>query len=456
MFSKILIANRGEIAVRVIRACKEMGIATLAVYSEADKDALHVSLAEESCCIGKATPRDSYLNMNNIIMAAKSFRAEAIHPGYGFLSENPDFSNLCAENGITFIGPKGSVIAKMGDKDMARKTMKEADVPVIPGCELVENLEHAKKEAEEIGFPLLIKARAGGGGRGIRLVKSAEDLESQFQLATQEAAAAFNDGSVYMEKYLTNVKHIETQILADNFGNVICLGERDCSMQRRNQKLVEESPSPVVDDGLRSRLIALSVKAAKAVDYRGAGTIECLYHQESDKFYFMEMNTRLQVEHPVTEFVTGVDLVKWQIRIAADLPLRHKQEDIKLDGYAIECRINAEDMNFKPSCGTITMLHVPGGPLVRFDSGIYNGYFIPPFYDSMIGKLIVASRSTRNGAIRKMKAALAELVVEGIANNIDLQMDIMNFADFAKGTYTTASLEKMLDEAKEVASNDEV
>jgi len=424
-----------------------MGIATVAVYSEADKDALHVSLAEESCCIGKATPRDSYLNMNNIIMAAKYYGAEAIHPGYGFLSENPDFSNLCEENGITFIGPKGSVIAQMGDKDMARKTMQAADVPVIPGCELVENLEHAKQEAEKIGFPLLIKARAGGGGRGIRLVNTSDELEQQYQMATQEAAAAFNDGSVYMEKYLTEVKHIETQILADNFGNVICLGERDCSMQRRNQKLVEESPSPVVDDALRKRLIATSVKAAKAVDYRGAGTIECLYDQKSDQFYFMEMNTRLQVEHPVTEFVTGIDLVKWQIRIAANVKLTYKQEDIRLNGYAIECRINAEDSTFKPSCGTVTMLHVPGGPLVRFDSAIYSGYFIPPFYDSMIGKLIVASRSSRNGAIRKMKAALAELVIEGVANNADIQMDIMNFSDFAAGGYTTASLEKMMKEA---------
>ena len=446
MFSKILIANRGEIAIRVIRACKEMGIATVAVYSEADKDALHVSLAEERICIGKATPRDSYLNMNNIIMAARSSGAEAIHPGYGFLSENPAFSDMCEVNGITFIGPKGAVIAQMGDKDMARKTMQAAGVPVIPGCELVESPEHAKAEAMKIGYPLLVKARAGGGGRGIRLVNSAEEIEDQYRRATQEAQAAFGDGSVYMEKYLTGVKHIETQILADNFGNIVCLGERDCSMQRRNQKLVEESPSPAVDDALRKRLIEVSHQAAKAVDYRGAGTLECLYDPKNNEFYFMEMNTRLQVEHPVTEFVTGVDLVKWQIRIAAGLPLIFKQEDIKLNGYAIECRINAEDANFKPSCGRITMLHQPGGPLVRFDSAIYNGYFIPPFYDSMIGKLVVASRSTRNGAIRKMKAALAELVIEGVANNADLQMDIMNFKDFTEGSYTTASLEKMLDD----------
>ena len=454
MFSKILIANRGEIAIRVIRACKEMGIATVAVYSQADKDALHVSLAEESCCIGKAAPRDSYLNMNNIIMAAKNFQAEAIHPGYGFLSENPDFSNLCAENDIVFIGPKGSVIAQMGDKDMARKTMQAAGVPIIPGCELVDNPDHAKEEGSKIGFPLLIKARAGGGGRGIRLVTTADELESQYQMAAKEAAAAFNDGSVYMEKYLTNVKHIETQILADNFGNVVCLGERDCSMQRRNQKLVEESPSPAVNDALRKRLIETSVKAAKAVDYRGAGTIECLYDQKSDQFYFMEMNTRLQVEHPVTEFVTDIDLVKWQIRVAANIPLNFTQEDIKLNGYALECRINAEDENFKPSCGKITMLHVPGGPLVRFDSAIYNGYSIPPFYDSMIGKLVVASRSSRNEAIRKMKAALAELVIEGVESNADLQMDIMNFSDFTEGGYTTASLVKMLEEGMQERKGD--
>jgi acetyl-CoA carboxylase biotin carboxylase subunit len=360
------------------------------------------------------------------------------------LSENPKFSDLCEENEITFIGPPGKVIAQMGDKDMARKTMQAANVPIIPGCELVENAAHAKTEAARIGFPLLIKARAGGGGRGIRLVNSAEEVETQYNLATNEAQAAFNDGSVYMEKYLTDVKHIEAQILADNFGNVICLGERDRSMQRRNQKLVEESPSPVVDENLRKKLEELSVAAAKAVDYRGAGTIECLYDQKSGEFYFMEMNTRLQVEHPVTEFVTGVDLVKWQIRIASGLPLKMKQEDITMDGYAIECRINAEDANFKPSCGKITMLHVPGGPLVRFDSAIYNGYFIPPFYDSMIGKLIVMSRSGRKGAIRKMKAALAELVIEGVENNADLQMQIMGYDEFAEGTYTTASLEKML------------
>jgi len=444
MFSKILIANRGEIAVRVIRACKEMGISTVAVYSEADKDALHVSLAEECCCIGKATSRDSYLCAENIVMAAQKFKAEAIHPGYGFLSENPRFSDLCSENNLVFIGPKGYVIAQMGDKDIARKTMHAAGVPIIPGCELLESVEHAISEAEIIGYPILIKARAGGGGRGIRLIKSADELAVQYQLAIQEALAAFDDGSVYMEKYLTDVKHIETQILADNFGNVVCLGERDCSMQRRNQKLVEESPSPVVDDTLRQRFIEMSIKATKAVEYQGAGTIEYLYNQKSDEFYFMEMNTRLQVEHPVTEFVTGIDLVKWQIRIAANMPLEFKQEDIDLKGYAIECRINAENKEFRPSSGKVKMFHAPGGPSVRFDSAIYNGYFIPPFYDSMIGKLIVASPNSRDNAIRKMKAALSELVIEGVDNNVELQMSIMDFEDFSNGTYTTAIMEEIM------------
>ena len=444
MFSKILIANRGEIAVRVIRACKEMGVATVAIYSEADAKALHVSLADESCCIGGALPRDSYLNMNNIVMAAKNFGAEAIHPGYGFLSENATFSDLCKENDIIFIGPAGDVISKMGDKNIARNTMQAAGVPVIPGCELVQDVEQAREEAKKIGFPLLIKARSGGGGRGIRLVAAEDELESAFQMAVSEAISAFNDGSVYMEKYMPNVKHVETQILADNFGNVVCLGERDCSIQRRNQKLVEESPSPAVDDDLRDRLIEMSIKAAKSVDYRGAGTLECLLDVESGNFYFMEMNTRLQVEHPVTEFVTGVDIVKWQIRIAAGLPLKFEQKDVKLKGYAIECRINAENREFIPSSGKIEMLHIPGGPLVRFDSAIYNGYSIPPFYDSMIGKLIVASNSSRGGAIRKMKAALAELIIEGIDSNTELQMEIMNFDEFINGTYVTATLEKRL------------
>jgi len=443
VFSKILVANRGEIAIRVIRACKEMGISTVAVYSEADKSALHVSLADESFCIGSALPKDSYLNMNNIISASLISGAEAIHPGYGFLSENAEFSDLCTKSGIVFIGPNAKVISQMGDKDKARKTMITAGVPVIPGCDLVKSLSHAKEEAEKIGFPLLIKARAGGGGRGIRIVNSADDLEQSYRLAVQEAQNWFNDGGVYMEKYLTNVKHIEMQVLADNFGNVVCLGERDCSMQRRNQKVVEESPSPVISEEVRKKMTDMAIQASKAVDYRGAGTIECLY--ENEKFYFMEMNTRLQVEHPVTEAITGIDLVKWQIRIAAGVKLDFTQEDVIFHGHAIECRINAEKPyeNFKPSCGKIEMLHVPGGPWVRFDSAIYNGYSIPPFYDSMIGKLIVAAR-TRDETIRKMKAALCELIIEGVDNNSDLQMEIMSFDEFEVGSYTTGSLEKLL------------
>ena len=445
MFSKILIANRGEIAMRVIRACKEMGILTVAVYSEADKDALHVSFADECYCIGKAFPKESYLNMNNIITAAVMSKAEAIHPGYGFLSENAVFAQKCADNGIVFIGPAPETISKMGDKDIARKTMIEAGVPVIPGCELVKDLEHAKAESENIGFPLLIKARAGGGGRGIRLVSAAEELERNYNSAVQEAQNAFNDGAVYMEKFLTEVKHIEMQVMADNFGNVVCLGERDCSMQRKNQKVVEESPSPGISNETRQKMIDMAVQASKAVNYRGAGTIECLCDKNGN-FYFMEMNTRLQVEHPVTEMVTGVDLVKWQIRVAAGIKLDFSQDDIKMNGHAIECRICAENpyQDFRPSAGKITMLHIPGGPWVRFDSAIYQGYSIPPFYDSMIGKLIVAAR-TREEAIRKMKAALCELIIEGVDDNSDLQMGIMDFDEFETGVYSTASLVRLLE-----------
>ncbi|MCL2884580.1 MAG: ATP-grasp domain-containing protein, partial [Oscillospiraceae bacterium] len=342
MFRKILIANRGEIAVRIIRACKEMGISTVAVFSEADREALYVSLADESYCIGGAPSKDSYLNMNAVLSAAIASKAEAVHPGYGFLSENAAFAGLCEENGLVFIGPDAKTISQMGDKDMARKTMREAGVPVIPGCDLVSDLVHAQKEATKIGFPLLIKARAGGGGRGIRLVQAAEELEKQYLSATAEATAAFGDGAVYMEKYLFPVKHIEMQILADNFGQVVCLGERDCSTQRKNQKLIEESPAAVLSGDTRQKMMECSVKAGAAVGYRGAGTIEYLYDKDGN-FYFMEMNTRLQVEHPVTEMVTWIDLVKWQIRIAAGQPLGFTQEEIEVKGHAIECRINAEN-----------------------------------------------------------------------------------------------------------------
>ena len=437
MFSKILIANRGEIAIRIIRACREMGISTVVVFSEADRESLHVNLADESYCIGGALAKDSYLNMNAVLSAAIATKSEAIHPGYGFLSENPEFAKLCAANGVVFIGPEAETISKMGDKDIARRTMRDAGIPVIPGCDLLENLPHAKKEAEKIGFPLLIKARSGGGGKGIRLVNSIDELEQNYNAATSEAIASFGDGAVYMEKYLQPVKHIEMQLLADNFGNVVCLGERDCSIQRNNQKLIEESPAAIMPEETRKRMIETTIKAGATVGYRGAGTIEYLYDKDGN-FYFMEMNTRLQVEHPVSEMVTLIDLVKWQIRVAAGIKLEFTQDEIEFQGHAIECRINAEDpyRNFKPSYGTIEMLHVPNGPWVRFDTAIYQGYTIPPFYDSMIGKLIVFAK-TRDEAIRKMKAALCELIIEGIIHNASFQEGILSSEKFVNSTYTT-------------------
>ena len=445
MFSKILIANRGEIAVRIIRACKEMGIATVAVYSEADRDALHVSFADESICIGPAPARDSYLDMRAILSAAVLTGAEAIHPGYGPLSENARFARLCAECGIVFIGPAAEVIERMGDKDEARRTMRAAGVPVVPGCDIVKTEEEAITAAREIGFPLLVKARSGGGGRGIRLVAQEDALIPAYLAATSEAASAFGDGAVYLEKFLSPVKHIEMQLLCDNFGCVVCLGERECSMQRKNQKMIEESPSPAVDAALRAAMMEAAMKAARAVDYRGAGTIEFLLAREHH-FYFMEMNTRLQVEHPVTEMVTGMDLVKWQIRVAAGLPMDFTQDDIILRGHAIECRINAEDPRhgFRPSCGTVSLLHIPGGPWVRFDTALYQGYQIPPFYDSMVGKLIVHAQ-TRAEAIRKMNAALCETVIDGIDNNRELQIELISEPAFRDGSYTTDFVNRYLE-----------
>lgn len=442
MFSKILIANRGEIAVRIIRACKEMGISTVAVFSEADREALHVSLADESYCIGPAPVGESYLNMAAIISAAICSGAQAIHPGYGLLSENARFAALCEECNITFIGPKSETIAKTGDKDEARKTMRAAGVPVIPGCDAVADVEEAKAQAEKIGFPLLIKARAGGGGRGIRLVKEASELEVAYQNASREALSAFGDGGVYMEKYLYPAKHIEMQILCDNFGNVVCLGERECSIQRKNQKLIEECPSSAIDQKTREKMIEVATKAAKAVNYRNAGTVEFLFDRDGN-FYFMEMNTRLQVEHTVTEMVTGYDLVKWQIRIAAGQKLEFSQKDVHLNGHAIECRINAEnpELNFRPSCGRVTLLHVPGGPWVRFDTALYQDYFVPPYYDSMIGKLIVFAK-TREEAIRKIQAALCELVIEGVDHNSELHMELLNDPEFKSGDYYTDFMAK--------------
>ncbi len=440
MFSKILIANRGEIAVRIIRACKEMGISTVAVFSEADRDALHVSLADESYCIGPPALKDSYLNISAILSLAASAGAQAIHPGYGLLSENHRFARLCHECGIVFIGPPGDVIRAMGDKDNAKKTMRDAGVPVIPGIEMITDIDAAAPQIADIGYPVLLKARSGGGGRGIRLVTDESQLRGAFAAASAEAQSAFGDGGVYCEKYLSPVKHIEVQLIADNFGNVVSLGERDCSIQRKNQKLIEESPSPVVTPVLRARLNDMASKAAAAVGYTGVGTVEFLMDSENN-VYFCEMNTRLQVEHPVTEMVTGIDLVQWQIRVAAGSPLAFDQDDIAVLGHAIECRINAEDPEhgFRPSCGRITLLHVPGGAWVRFDTAIYQDYVIPPFYDSMIGKLIVHA-STREGAIRKMRAALCEAVIEGVSSTLDLQLRLLSNEAFVSGTYTTSSL----------------
>ena len=429
MFSKILVANRGEIAVRIIRACKEMGSATVAVYSEADEEALHVALADERVCVGAAASADSYLNQQNILAAALATGAQAIHPGYGFLSENAAFARLCKEQNLAFIGPDGDIISKMGDKDAARRLMKEAGVPTVPGSELLESVEQARAAAARLGYPVLITASAGGGGKGIRLVNGEEELENAFHTAAAEAEKAFGDGRVYMEKYLSAVKHIEVQLLADEQGHVVCLGERECSIQKNNQKLIEETPSAAISPALRRELTDASAGAAKAAGYLGAGTVEFLLDGDG-RFYFIEMNTRIQVEHPVTEFVTGVDIVKWQIRIAAGIPLDFTQEDIRLTGAAIECRVNAT------GCGTVDFLHVPGGPWVRFDTALYQGCEVPPYYDPMIGKMIVYA-GTREETIRKMESAMCELVIKGVPVNIESQLEILGDPAFRAGTYTT-------------------
>lgn len=441
MFSKILIANRGEIAVRIIRACREMGISTVAVYSQADKDALHVSIADESYCIGGPQVGDSYLNMAAILTVAVISGAQAIHPGYGLLSENAKFVSLCEKCNIEFIGPSSEMISKLGDKDEARRTMRNAGVPVTPGTDIIEDVNIAKEKAAEIGYPILIKARSGGGGRGIRLVHNEDEFENAFHSASAEAQSAFGDGAVYIEKYLKPVKHIEMQLLCDKFGNVVCLGERECSVQRKNQKLIEESPSPAITPEIRANMMEAAKKAALAVGYENAGTVEFLLDKDKN-FYFMEMNTRLQVEHPVTEMVVGIDLVQWQIRIAAGAKLSMTQDKIFIHGSAIECRINSEDPdnNYRPSCGTINLLHIPGGPNVRFDTAIYQDYTVPPYYDSMIGKLIVQARS-RELAIRKMKMALSELIIQGITHNRNLHLDILSDKKFVDGTYTTGFME---------------
>ena len=430
MFSKILIANRGEIAVRIIRACREMGIECVAVYSTADADALHVSLADEAVCIGPPMPKDSYLKMETLITVAKAKGAQAIHPGYGFLSENADFADMCRENGIVFIGPKGDVIRKMGDKDAARSTMKAAGVPTTPGTGLLPDAETALAEANKIGYPVRIKATAGGGGKGIRIVERAEDLEKAFRTASSEAMSSFGNGDCYIEKFLSPVRHIEVQLLCDEKGNIVCLGERECSIQRNNQKLLEESPSCAITPEVRQRLYEAATKAARAAEYTNAGTVEFLMDKDNN-FYFMEMNTRLQVEHPVTEMVTNIDLVKWQIRIAAGVPLNFSQKDIFIHGHSIECRINATG-----GIGEVHLLHIPGGFRVRFDTALYRGCTIPPFYDSMIGKLVVQAK-TRDEAIRRMQSALGELIMVGVENNVELQLAIIGDKDFKSGNFYT-------------------
>ena len=429
MFTKILIANRGEIAIRIIRACKEMGISTVAVYSEADRESLHVALADQAICIGGPKAEDSYLNGPRILSAAMYTGAQAIHPGYGFLAENRDFADQCQRMGIKFIGPGAEIIAKMGDKDAARRLMKENNVPTTPGTDILRDSQEALKAAEEIGYPVLLKASAGGGGKGIRLVEQPQDMERAFETASSEALKAFGDGRMYLEKYLHPVKHIEVQLLADEAGHIVCLGERECSIQKNNQKLIEESPSPGVSPETRQKLMETATRAARAAGYVNAGTVEFLMDKNGD-FYFMEMNTRLQVEHPVSELVTGVDIVKWQIRIAAGVELDFTQEDIHVQGAAIECRINA----LGP--GKVDFFHTPGGPWVRFDTFLYQGYEIPPYYDSMLGKMIVYS-STREEAIRKMLSALSELVVDGAKNNIETQIEIIRDKRFKNGDYYT-------------------
>jgi acetyl-CoA carboxylase biotin carboxylase subunit len=435
MFSKILIANRGEVAVRVIRACKEMGVETVSVFSTADRDALHVALADESYCIGGPRPQDSYLNKDAILTVAVESGATAIHPGYGFLAESADFARRCRECGLVFVGPTPEVIERMGDKNQARLSAREAGVPVAEGCDLLTSADQAESEARRIGCPVLIKARAGGGGRGIRRVDSPEAARAAYQEAYAEALAAFGDGECYMEKFIERAHHVEVQLLCDAHGTALAVGERECSVQRRNQKLLEESPCPCLPANVRTQIWAAAVRLAQQVGYTGVGTIEFLYTDEGE-FYFMEMNTRLQVEHPVTEMVSGLDLVKWQLRCAADARLPFTQDDMRPSGHAIECRINAETPDFRPSCGKVTMLHTPNGPWVRFDSALYQGCTVPPYYDSLLGKLIVHA-PTREEAVRKMRSALGELAIEGVENNSELQLDILNNPEFLSGVYHT-------------------
>lgn len=447
MFQKLLIANRGEIAVRIIRACREMGIKTVAVYSQADADALHTQLADESICIGKAEAKDSYLNMERILSATIASGADAIHPGFGFLSENSKFAELCEKCNIAFIGPSAKTIEETGNKSEARNAMVRAGVPVIPGTKNpIFTAEAGRKFADEIGYPVMIKAALGGGGKGMRVVRNSEEFEKNFQNAQREAENGFGDNSMYIEKYIEHPKHIEFQILADNEGNTIHLGERDCSVQRRHQKMIEESPCTALDDALRQQMGEMAVRAAKAVGYRNAGTVEFLLDSHR-QFYFMEINTRIQVEHGVTELVTGIDLVKEQIRIAAGEKLGLCQSDIHLTGHAMEVRINAEnpDKNFAPCPGTIQELHIPGGNGVRIDTAVYPGYIIPPYYDSMIMKVMVYDKD-RESALKKMRSTLGEVIIEGVTTNLDFQYEILKNKEFESGEVHTDFIEKNFEE----------
>ncbi len=453
MFHKILVANRGEIAVRIIRTCMYMGIETVAVYSTVDKDSLHVQLADEAVCIGGAKSQDSYLNMENIISAAINTGAEAIHPGFGFLSENAEFAALCEDCGITFIGPKSEHIKAMGNKSWARHKMIEIDVPVVPGSEgEIENIEEALKLARSIGYPVLVKASAGGGGRGMRIANDEESLKNAFNTAKAEAISAFGDGTLYLEKYAANPRHIEFQVLCDKYNNIIHLYQRDCSIQRRNQKVVEEAPG-LIDSELRDKMIEATIKACRAINYENAGTIEFLV--SGNDFYFIEMNTRIQVEHPITEMITGKDIVKEQIKIAAGEKIAFSQDEVSINGYSIECRINAESPKhgFRPSPGKVKLLHIPSGNGVRFDSLLFSDYTVQPFYDSMVGKLIVHGEN-REEAVKKMRAALEELVIQGIETNQNFLYMIMNNPDYIKGNFDTSFINLKLERLLEYDDNE--
>ena len=446
MLNKVLIANRGEIAVRIIRACREMNIKTVAIYSEIDKDSLHTKLADEAICVGSAAPAKSYLNVKNILEAANVTGADGIHPGFGFLSENAKFAKMCTESNIKFIGPSAEVINLMGNKTNAKQLMKDAGVPTVPGSDgKLNSLEEAKKVAKKVGYPVMLKASSGGGGKGIRLCNNEEELTNFYDIVKQEAKVSFNDDELYLEKCIVNPRHVEIQILADEYGNCIHLGERDCSLQRNNQKVLEESPSTVLDDTLRRKMGEAAIKAVKAAKYANAGTIEFLVDKDKN-FYFMEMNTRIQVEHPVTEWVTGIDIVKEQLKIASGEKLEYKQKDITFTGHSIECRINAENpyKNFRPSPGEIKELNLPGGNGVRIDTAVYTGYKIPPVYDSMIAKLIVHGKD-RDEAIAKMKRALDECVIDGIDTNIDFLYRILDNKNFQTGNFDTSFIKKEFD-----------